>query len=294
MYLTSNENNRLQQVLTNVSAECNCKSCQALSKEKGKLKKLLNELAHTQAHLIQSEKMAALGKLAAGLLHELNNPIGALNSSVDVCNRSVKRIVEILNQNQSIKDMQDNQLLQLSEVLESNNSVAIKASERVTKILDGMRNFVRMDESTLQKIDLHELLDNILTLFNRELNNRISVVKKYGNVPIITCHAAELNQVLINLFRNAVESISGRRTITIQTIKENNNICIKISDSGIGIPPEKIQNLFEPTFSKKENRVKASFGLFISLNIVRKHKGQIKVASEVGKGSAFTVIMPEN
>ncbi|NIM57973.1 MAG: GHKL domain-containing protein [Candidatus Aminicenantes bacterium] len=295
MYLNSKENKRLQQLLIDIPGECNCKSCQALSKEKNKLLELLEELKQTQDRLIHSEKMAALGKLAAGFIHEMNNPIGAIKSALDVSNRSVNKILEILSKDPFTKDIQNNRLLSLSmEALQSNNLVTIKASKRITKILNSLRSFVRLDESPLQNVDLHEFLDSIITFFNYDLNNRIRVVKKYGNIPIITCHAAELNQVFINIFQNSIESIRGKGQITIRTFRENNNVCIQITDTGIGIPPEKIQNLFEPTFSKKETRVKAGMGLFISLNIVKKHHGQIKVNSKVDKGSTFTIILPKN
>ncbi len=256
---------------------------------------MLDELKQTQAHLIQSKKMAALGKLTAGMVHEMNNPIGAMNSAVDVSNRSANKILEILRKNHSTIDIRDNRVLKMSlEALKNNNLVTIEASKRITKILNSMRSFVRLDESSLQEIDLHEVLDCILPIFNYELNNRITVIKKYGDIPIISCHAAELNQVFINLIRNAIQSIRGKGKITIRTISENDNVYIQITDTGIGIPPEQIQNLFEPTFSKKETRVKAGLGLFISLNIVKKHQGLIKVESEVGKGSTFTIILPKN
>jgi nitrogen-specific signal transduction histidine kinase len=135
MYLTSKENERLKKILTNVSVACNCKSCQALAKEKNKLKDLLDELKQTQAHLIQSEKMAALGKLTAGLVHEMNNPVGAMNSAVDVLNRSVNKIIEILEKNYAAIDIRDNRVLQMSfEALQSNNAVTIKASESCSRI----------------------------------------------------------------------------------------------------------------------------------------------------------------
>jgi signal transduction histidine kinase len=296
MYLTSKENERLQQILENVSSGCACKSCQALSREKSKLKELLEELKRAQAHLIQSEKMAALGELAAGFIHEINNPIGALNSALDVSIRSGTKIIEIIRNNQSTtKVIQDNRLLQMAvETLHDNNMVTIKASKRITNILNSMSSFVRLDESTLKKIDLHQVLDGILTIFNHELDNRITIIKKYGDIPIITCHAAELNQVFVNLLRNAIQSITRKGEITIRTFKENNNVCIQITDTGIGISTEQIQNLFEPTFSKKEARVKAGLGLFISLNIVKKHHGRIRVESKPAKGSTFTVLLPES
>ncbi len=224
---------------------------------------MLDELKQIQAHLIQSEKMAAMGKLAAGLIHEVNNPIGAMNSAIDVSNRSVNKIIEILSENQSTKDIQGNGLFRMSvEVLQNSSLVTIRASKRITKILESLSSFVQLDKSTLQKIDLREVLESILTMFNHELINRITVIKKYEDIPIITCHEAELNQVFLNLLRNAIQSITGKGKITIRTFMENNNVCIQITDTGIGIPPEQIQNLFVPAFSKKRKEGKISHGTF--------------------------------
>ncbi len=244
MYLTNEEKKRIQQLLTDIPDVCHCKSCQALSKEKNILKSLLDELKQTQAYIIQSEKMAALGKLAAGMIHELNNPIGVRNSAADVCNRSVSKITEVLRKNQSIKVISDNKLLQISmEALHINNLVTIKASKRITEIVKSLNSFVQFFRKLLQ---------------------------------------------------NAIQSIPEKGEITIRTFTKNNNTFIQIADTGIGIPSKKMKNLFEPNFSKKGNRVKAGMGLFISLNIIKKHHGQIKIESEVGKGSTFTIIFPKN
>jgi signal transduction histidine kinase len=295
MYLTSKENKRLHQLLEDISIDCDCKSCQILAKEKDKLLELLNELKELQAHFIQSQKMEALGKLAAGLIHEINNPIGALNSAADVSYRSINKIMDILNKNESFKDIQNNKLFRVSlEALQNGSLVLTQANERITKILASLSSFVWLDESGLQEIDLHDVLESIIIMLNHELNNRIIVIKEYGDIPIITCYAAELNQVFINLLLNAIQAIPGKGRITVRTFTENNDVCIQIKDTGIGIPVEQIQYLFEPTFSKKETRVKAGMGLFISLSIVKKHHGQIKVDSEEGKGSTFTIILPKN
>lgn len=143
-------------------------------------------------------------------------------------------------------------------------------------------------------MDLHEALQNNFNLLNHELSSKITVIKDYGDIPLITCSPAELNPVFRNILQNAIQSIPGKGKITIRTFKKKNNIFIQIIDTGIGISSKKMKNLFEPIFSKKGNRVKAGMGLFISLNIVQKHHGQIKIESEGGKGSTFTIILPEN
>ena len=149
-----------------------------------------------------------------------------------------------------------------------------------------------MDEATFQQTDIHEGLESTLTLIEHGLKEQINVVKEYGDIPHVTCYPGELNQVFINLLTNAVQAIRGKGIITIRTFVEDEKVYIQISDTGIGISSERMQNLFEPSFSHKDTRVKAGMGLFISYNIMQKHQGEIKVESEVGKGSTFTVILP--
>ena len=118
------------------------------------------------------------------------------------------------------------------------------------------------------------------------------MVKDYGTLPSLTCYASELNQVFLNLLKNAAQAIDGKGIITIRTLAEDGNIHVKIADSGVGISPEQMQSLFEPRFTKKESRVKAGLGLYICYNIIQKHHGVIKVESEKGKGSTFWIILP--
>ena len=129
-------------------------------------------------------------------------------------------------------------------------------------------------------------------LMEHEFKNKISIIKKYGEIPPITGNAAELNQVFMNLLRNAGAAIKSKGAITIKTSLKEGNVQIAITDNGVGISSELKKKLFEPTFTAKESRVKASLGLFISYNIIQKHRGEIKVKSSLGSGSTFTVILP--
>jgi signal transduction histidine kinase len=176
--------------------------------------------------------------------------------------------------------------------LEENIRVMITASERVSKMVNGLKSFANLDASPFQTINLHQNLDNTLNLIENSLNSKIQIIKKYGSLPMLACYPAEINQVFMNLLTNAAESISGQGTVTIRTYSKDNLIHIDIKDTGIGIAREQLKRLFEPFFSKKGERVKAAIGLFSSYNIVQKHGGEIKVKSTVGKGSRFTVILP--
>jgi AhpD family alkylhydroperoxidase len=266
-----------------------------LKKKSDELQQLLDELKETQAQLVQSEKMAALGKLVAGVVHELNTPIGTINSVIDVSSRSVNRIKEVLESSQNIDEIRQNDRLKDSiKYLQDNMPVTLTATDRIAKIVQSLKSFSRLDESLFQKACIHEGLDSTLTLLENELKDDITVVKEYGEVPLINCYPSELNQVFMHLLTNAVHALHGKGTITIRTFPKNDTIHVVISDTGVGILPDQKEGLFDPNFSKDGSRVKAGLGLFTSYNIVKNHNGHIEVESEVGKGSTFTVILPIN
>ncbi len=257
------------------------------------LEKALRELQETQVQLVQSEKMAALGKLVAGVVHEMNTPIGVIRSAADVSARSVSNIMEVLEKSQTFDEIRNSRKLRGSlKALQNDVPVAIAASERITRIVNSLKSFARLDEAVFQITDLHEGLESILTLLDQDLEGRISVVKEYGEIPLLACYPGELNQMFMNLLTNAVQAIERNGTITIRSFVEKGNVHVQIKDTGIGVSSERIKELFDPSFTKKGHRVKAGLGLFASYNIIQKHHGEIKVESEVGKGSTFTVILP--
>ena len=265
-----------------------------LKRKSDELEKLLDELKTTQAKLVQSEKMAGLGKVVSGFVHELNTPIGAIKGAVDVYARSVSNIQSVLEESQTIDEIKRSDQLQKSmRCLEDNINVAMAASERIANITDSLKSFARLDESAFQKASIHEGLDSALTLLESETKDRIRIVKDYGSVPMIHCYPGELNQVFMHLLTNAVEAIRGKGVIRIHTFVQNENIHVQITDTGIGILPDQKEGIFEPNFRKNGPRVKAGLGLFTSYNIVQNHKGHIEVESDVGKGSTFTVILPK-
>jgi AhpD family alkylhydroperoxidase len=264
-----------------------------LKEEKDRLQQLLEELERTQAQLVQSEKMAALGKLVAGIVHEINTPIGTINSTADTLSRSITNIIEEIEGTPSLDSVKNNRQFQNSiKALRDSNPITMAASERITKIVGSLKAFAHLDEATYQKADLHEGLENTLTLLEHDFKDKIEVVREYGEIPEVTCNPAEVNQVFMNLLQNAAEAVKDKGTIVIRTFEEEGNVHVCVSDTGIGITPRQRERLFDPAFTKKRSRMKAGLGLFTSANIVQKHNGQIQVESEVGKGSAFTVILP--
>ncbi|MFQ5510864.1 MAG: tetratricopeptide repeat protein [Candidatus Krumholzibacteriia bacterium] len=264
-----------------------------LKQKNEQLRSLLRELRDTEAQLVQSEKMAALGKLVAGVVHELNSPLGAINSAVDTSARRIGRIVETIENNGALSDPPGNgRLRETLAMLASDNSVTVEASERITRIVNSLKSFVQLDRAALQYTDLHEGIDNTLTLMKHDLENRIELVKKYGSLKHVRSNPGELNQVFINLLTNAAQAIDGAGTITIQTYMKEGKAHVAFSDTGVGMPGEQVEKLFEPAISRRGARAKAGLGLFSSYNIMKKHGGDIEVTSRIGSGSTFTLVLP--
>jgi signal transduction histidine kinase len=257
------------------------------------LAKTMHQLKTTQEQLLLKEKMAALGDLVAGVAHEINNPIGVVIASTDVSQRCVDKIEGVLHKSKSLPEISRSHLLEKSlKILRENIAVTLTAAERIASLVKSLKNFTRVDESEYQRTNIHDGIDSSLTLMESEMRGRIRVKKEYGEIPAISCYPGQLNQVFINLLKNACGAIAGSGTIGIKTFKENNHIYVEISDTGCGIPPEKLERLFDFGFSSGGSRVKMSSGLSSAYNIIQKHEGEIKVESEVGKGTTFSIILP--
>jgi AhpD family alkylhydroperoxidase len=262
-----------------------------LEKEKDQLQELLEELERTQAQLVQSEKMAALGKLVAGVVHEMNSPLSAINSSADNMNRSINHIFGELERNSALDTMDRNgKFSKYVKVLRDNAQNMLIASERITTVVTNFKAFAHLDNAEYEKTDLQESLENILNLLDQSLGERIKVIREYGNTPLVFCSPRDINQVFLNLLTNASEAIQEKGSITIRTFEKNGDVYVQIVDNGIGISGKKLVNLFDPSFTTNGTRMKAGLGLFICTDIMQKHQGRIEVESEVGKGSTFSVI----
>ena len=268
---------------------------QELSEKNEALEEALQEIKTVQSQLIMQEKMASLGNLVAGVAHEMNNPVGAIHSSADTANRGLYQIKNLLQDSQTLDAPNyDGRRLQRSlELLEGNNQVIVEASGRIAKIVQSLKTFARLDEALLQKVDLHENIDTTLTLMNHELRDKATVIKEYGEIPRIQCYPNELNQVFMNLLMNAAQAIEKKGTIKTTTWADEEQVCVRISDTGKGIAPENLSKIFDPGFTSQGN-IGKGLGLSIVYNIIQKHYGDIKVESEVGKGTEFTIALPIN
>lgn len=251
------------------------------------------KLKETQAQLIQSEKMASLGNLVAGVAHEINNPIGAIHSAADVSVRAVERIHKAFDGSQSLTELQQDRRFQHAlHALAENTQLIESASNRVNHIVRSLKTFARLDEAHYQRTNIHDGLDSTLMLLHHEIKNRIQVEKQYGQIPLILCYPNELNQVFMNILANAAQAITGQGTIRIRTRIDDSHVYIDIEDDGRGIPPEKITKIFDPGFTTRGVGVGTGLGLSISYNIIKKHRGEIRVKSEVGEGTTFTIVLP--
>lgn len=262
----------------------------ALREKNDQLESLLSELNDTQSQLVNAEKMAVLGQVAAGMCHELNTPLGVLKSATDVGERSLNRLKEALEDLDagSNKKQLQKTLAALGNSIELNKT----ASKRIHGIGESLKHFAALDASAFKVTNLHHSLDSVIDFFKHEYEERITIQKNYGEIPEIGCYAGEINQVFMHIILNAAQAISGEGRIEISTRSEEDEVIISVRDNGCGIPAKKLSQLFTPDFSSKGNRIKAGLGLCTSSHIVEKHSGRITVESKVGKGSTFKIILP--
>ncbi len=259
-------------------------------------------LKNTQSQLLQSEKMASIGQLAAGMAHEINNPIGFVRSNLLSLRRYVTDLLSLQaaydrqlepRQREPIEAMLKRiDMPFLCEDLQSLLDESDDGVARVAKIVRDLRDFSQMDQPDWQQADVHDCIESTLNLASHELTHKVTVVKHYGALPKITCMPFQLNQVLMNLFINAANAIAEHGVISIRTAAEGESVLIEISDTGCGIPQASIKRIFEPFFTTKAVGKGTGLGLSVSYGIVHKHGGSIDVASVEGQGATFTVRLP--
>ena len=267
--------------------------------EAQKRQKILDDLAQsnkdlhqTQVQLIQAEKMASLGSLVAGIAHEINTPVGAINSMHDTLVRAVAKLEVELDKKLPQEHPARRVITASFQVIGEANRVIATGTERVRDIVRSLRNFARLDEADWKRVDLHEGIESTLALVQHDLKNRIELIKDYGTIPLVECFPGRLNQVFLNLLVNAAQAIDGNGQITIRTWQEEDQVYVMFRDTGKGISSENVPRIFESGFTTKKAGMGTGLGLSICAQIVSTHQGEILVESEVGKGSTFTVVLP--
>lgn len=266
----------------------------------------IEKLKETQSQLVNSEKMASLGVLTAGIAHEINNPVNFIYTGINSLQRDMAELLEIISTvEQTINTEAKSTLLDHIETLKKENEfeeiidiikqtiLDIKVgAERTTEIVKGLRNFSRMDKDTKLFFNIHEGLDSSLLLLKNKYKNHIEVEKDYADLPPFEGYAGKMNQVFVNIIGNAIDAMPDGGKIKISTRKQKKNISIEISDTGVGIQSDVIDKIFDPFFSTKTVGEGVGLGLSISFGIIEEHKGTIKVKSAPNVGTTFTISLP--
>jgi len=272
----------------------------------------ITERKNMEQMLIQAEKMASIGQLAAGIAHEINNPIGFIGSNLNTLERYSKKLTEYIHKSQNLAKagaekesfdpksfIDDFNLLskkyKIEHILENfKDAVAesLEGTARVKKIVSDLRDFSRTDKAEFESADINDVLEKTLSLVWNELKYKAEVVKELGSLPQIECNPGRLTQVFVNLLVNAVHAIEQHGVIRIKTFKVRNSIKVQISDTGKGIPKAQLGKVFDAFFTTKEPGKGTGLGLSISYNIIRDHHGTIEVESKEGSGATFTVTLP--
>ncbi|MCK5799026.1 MAG: hypothetical protein KAI47_17660 [Deltaproteobacteria bacterium] len=253
---------------------------------------LINQkLTETQAQLVQSEKMAALGAFVAGVVHELNSPVGALEAQIDVMTRAAKMVKESV-EDLGAEVMGTSRAKRAIRAIEESAAMSSQAFRRVQRVLASLKEFAQIDRSNVQANDIHRGIESTLELLNHKLEDRITVVRSFGLVPPVESVQGELNQVFMHILSNAAEAIDGKGVIYVRTGEEKGNAVIIVRDTGCGISEETLETLFTPLVEKKGARVAMHLGLATSYRILEAHHGSIALASEVGEGTTVTVRIP--
>jgi signal transduction histidine kinase len=264
-----------------------------LNEKNIELERTLVELQETQNQLLLQEKMASIGQLVAGLAHEINNPIGVVSSSADVARRCVIQIDEELSSSETIEALRrSKRFVRSLQVLRDNIDVTTEAGERITRIVGTLRSFARLDEAEYQIAHLEEGIESTIALMRHQIPEAIEVTTVFGETPPIYCSPGELNQVFMALIRNAVSAIQDDGRIEVQTSSESDQVCVIISDTGAGIPKNRLDRIFEIGFTSTRDRVKMGTGLTTAYRVVNEHGGVIQIDSEVGRGTKVEISLP--
>ncbi len=280
---------------------------EALNKKHKELLDVHQNLQETHEQLLQSEKLASIGQLAAGVAHEINNPVGYVYSNLGTLEKYVDDLCQMLGAYEKLESLVTpghdeliaiQQLKSALDIAYLKEDVCDLVSEsregiaRVKGIVQDLKDFSHVDEAEWQWSDLHRGLDSTLNIVNNEIKYKADVVKTYGDLPKVECLASQLNQVFMNMLVNAAQSIEERGTITLCTGQQDDKVWISINDTGSGIAPEVLKKIFDPFFTTKAVGKGTGLGLSLSYGIVNKHGGHIEVESEVGKGTTFRIWLP--
>jgi two-component system, NtrC family, sensor kinase len=266
----------------NVSLERQVRETTSLAEE---LAETNQRLRQAQGQLVQSEKMASLGQLVAGIAHEINNPLAfVINNIFMVQEQLTKLASEVPNGHPVALPTINKMRTRVDHMREG--------TDRVGDLVAKLRTFSRLDEGQIKTIDIHESIESVLLFLRHKMENRIEVERSYNATGDLTCLAGELNQVLMNVIGNAIDSIEAAGRISLSTNVRDGNFVIAVRDTGKGIPENIRDKVFEPFFTTKPIGQGTGLGLAISYGIIQAHRGSIEFSSEIGKGTEFILKIP--
>ncbi len=282
----------------------------ALEQKNRELEKAYTELKTVHSQILQQEKMASIGQLAAGVAHEINNPMGFIMSNINTLKRYMEKISEFMKLQSCMLEqcagkcgdadvlkvvVEKRRALKIDYISEDTESLigeSLDGADRVKKIVQDLKSFSRVDEAEYKSADINTGMESTINIVWNELKYKATLVKDYGDIPMTKCRPGQLNQVFMNLLVNAAHAIEKQGEIRVRTWLEGDSIFITISDTGCGIPEANQRKIFEPFFTTKEVGKGTGLGLSIAYDIIKKHDGEIKVDSTVGKGTTFSIRIP--
>lgn len=292
------------------SVAMSAQQVQALIRSNEALMELNRKLQLAQDQLMQSEKLASIGQLAAGVAHEINNPVGYVFSNIGTLERYLADLFRMLSAYEEAEPLlagtpaagrlaalrAEIELDYLKEDVPTLMAESCEGIKRVRKIVQDLKDFSHVDtRQEWEWIDLHKGIDSTLNIVNNEVKYKADVVKQYGALPEIECLPSELNQVFMNLLVNAAHAVTKERgTITIRTgaAQDGREVWVEVEDDGSGIAKENLSRIFDPFFTTKPVGKGTGLGLSLSYGIIKKHGGRLEVDSEVGRGTLFRVSLP--
>ncbi|MBR8303904.1 histidine kinase [Burkholderia dolosa] len=276
-----------------------------LEREKDEQRRLLRALEETHVQLLQSEKLASIGQLAAGVAHEVNNPIGFVSANLNTLKTWVRTLLDVIAAHEAALPRVDAATRDALTALGRRADLdyirgeiatlideSIDGADRVRRIVQDLRDFSRPGSDEWSVADLHAGLESTLNVVHNELKYKADVVREYGDVPHVECLPSQLNQVFMNLLVNAAQAMPERGVITIRTSSDGDQVSIAIADTGTGMAPDVVRRIFDPFFTTKPVGQGTGLGLSVSQRIVERHRGTIDVTSEPGRGTTFHIRLP--
>jgi signal transduction histidine kinase len=278
------------------------------------LRKALVELKESQTQLVQSEKMASLGQMVAGVAHELNTPLGYVKNNVQLLRELSAPVFELAEAQAALADCLNDPACdeaRLAMALETAAEARAKAApellvedftqlfsdtlyglEQIAELVVGLKDFARLDRAMSEEVDLNECIRSALVIARNGIKDKAETILQLGELPRIPCAPSQINQVLLNLLNNAAQAIDGFGQILVKTWADDSAVFVSLQDSGRGMPPEVLARIFDPFFTTKPVGQGTGLGLSISYKIIQDHGGQIRAASEPGRGTRFLIRLP--